>query len=118
MAWSGPHAGARHALRSAAPSRRTSGGIVADWTTTTVRHGTQSGWRLHTALGERPCDPCYQAKSAYDKRRREAPKNVQMSRIRARAQSRAESALRQRNPGLYKTLYDGFLAEEIRKSEL
>ena len=45
---------------------------MATWQTTSVPHGTQSGWRLHIDLGERSCDPCYNAKSEYDHKRKAA----------------------------------------------
>lgn len=87
---------------------------MADWQTTTRRHGTQSGWALHKELGEQPCDPCYQAKAAYDQRRKTAPGEVAASRLRARAQRRAHQTLAQLNPTLYRALYQQFVDEEQR----
>jgi hypothetical protein len=54
-----------------------------------VRHGTYSGYSKHQSLRERPCDPCYFAKQAYDFRWRSAPDRVRKSRIEAMAQTRA-----------------------------
>lgn len=76
-----------------------------------VRHGTQSGWSLHKKRGERPCDPCYQAKQSYDKRRKAAPESVQHHRDFARAQSRAEGRLRNLYPDVWRVLY----AEELAR---
>ena len=55
--------------------------------------------------GERPCDPCYQAKAAYDARRRSAPEQVRKSRDHAKAQHRAYTRLAQMHPTLYRALY-------------
>jgi hypothetical protein len=72
-----------------------------------VRHGTASGWRLHQELGhDRPCDPCYRAKAAYDARRRSAPLETQRNRAHAAAQHRAHKRLVHMFPELYKKFYD------------
>lgn len=70
-----------------------------------TRHGTQSGWSKHQSLGERPCDPCYQAKQEYDARRRSAPEQTRRNRAAARAQQRAYSRLAHMYPALYAALY-------------
>lgn len=79
-------------------------------TTPIARHGTISGHKKHLLNGERPCDPCYRAKAAYDKRRRQIPHQLHMSRLRARAQSHAESALTRKYHEEYRRLYDAALA--------
>lgn len=75
------------------------------WENTTVRHGTQSGWRLHQHLGERPCDPCYRAKAAYDAERKSQPAETIKSRISAAAQRRALTELSHRHKAEYDELY-------------
>ena len=75
------------------------------WKTTSVRHGTQSGWRLHLTLSERPCDPCYAAKSEYDKRRKAAPYHTVMNRLHAKAQARTNTVMRQRHLDEYHEVY-------------
>ena len=79
---------------------------MSTWTTTKTRHGTVSGWRFHQLMRERPCEPCYEAKQAYDKRRRETPEQQQMNRLRARAQHQALQELAQRYPEEYRALYE------------
>lgn len=73
------------------------------------RHGTHAGWAAHQRSGERPCDPCWQAKSEYDKRRREAPEYVRRGRLAAKAQGRALRRLKNMHPAIYQALY----AEEL-----
>lgn len=80
------------------------------WTGRT-RHGTQSGWRLHQELGERPCDPCWFAKSEYDKERLKATDKQIANRQRAQAQQRAMSELTRRHPEEYRKLYETFKAK-------
>jgi hypothetical protein len=70
-----------------------------------VRHGTQSGWRLHQDRGERPCDPCYFAKQAYDQRRKEVPQERIRNRLHARAQTIANQRLKELYPDLYRVFY-------------
>jgi hypothetical protein len=79
---------------------------MRSWETTRVRHGSHSGWTLHRDLGERPCDPCYKAKQAYDRRRKAAPEETIRNRAHARAQSRAYRELASMFPQLYKQLYE------------
>ena len=81
------------------------------WDTTRTRHGTQSGWRLHQSLGERPCDPCYRAKQEYDARRKASSRQQVKARLAAKAQNRAYMALAHRYPDEYRDLYDQFKRE-------
>ena len=80
--------------------------MATTWANSTVRHGTQSGWRLHLNLNERPCDPCYAAKAEYDRDRRSVSGHVLISRLSARAQSMTNTQLRHNHPVEYKALYD------------
>lgn len=77
------------------------------------RHGTRGGYQRHLADGETPCDPCYQAQRAYDKRRAEAPAYVNANRNRANAQSRALRDLRRAHPDEYAELYRKHLAAVV-----
>ncbi len=70
-----------------------------------VRHGTNSGWREHQRRGQDPCSACWDAKSAYDKRRLSATDLRNRSRLAARAQARAYGALARMYPGIYRELY-------------
>lgn len=79
--------------------------MAATWANTSVRHGTQSGWRLHFTLKERPCDPCYNAKATYDRERKTKTYFVMMNRLSARAQSMAYTQMRHNHPEEYKDLY-------------
>lgn len=79
----------------------------------TSRHGTPAGYFAHQHRDERPCDACYRAKQEYDARRRQAPTQVRVSRLRARAQRCALSRLRRLYPGLYRLLYE----DELRRLE-
>jgi hypothetical protein len=79
---------------------------VRSWETTRVRHGTASGETLHRELGEQPCDPCFRAKQAYDKRRREVPEQTLRNRLSARAQHKAYTELAYMFPQLYRQLYE------------
>lgn len=72
------------------------------------RCGTNSGYARHQVLGEKPCDACCRAKSAYDKRWRSAPKRTQQSRLAAKAQSVALQRLRL----AHREEYDALYAEE------
>ena len=69
------------------------------------RHGTYSGWRRHQELRERPCDACYAAKQAYDRRYRAAPERTRVSRLHAAAQSVALRRLAALYPDLYREFY-------------
>lgn len=71
-------------------------------------HGSNSGFTKHQYLGERPCDPCYQAKAKYDARRKSATEQVRRSRDSSLAQRKAYSRLAH----MYPTLYSEFYAEE------
>lgn len=79
---------------------------MRDWTTTTVRHGTNSGFSLHQDLGEDPCNACYTAKQVYDAQRRSAPFERVNARLHATAQGRASQRLRRLHPEEYKWFYD------------
>ena len=71
-----------------------------------ARCGTPSGWSRHKNDGERPCNACFKAKAEYDARRRNASSEaVVVSRARAAAQARANTALRRRYPEEYRALY-------------
>jgi hypothetical protein len=72
----------------------------------TVRHGTTSGWRRHQTLGQRPCDPCYQAKQAYDHRYATAGDTQRKRRLGAKAQSLALQRLKAQYPGEYRAYYE------------
>jgi hypothetical protein len=73
-----------------------------------VRHGTHSGWSKHQDLGERPCDPCWRAKSDYDKRR----KNTPLVKLKNRAHARAQQKAYQRLAHKYNKLYRQYYVEE------
>lgn len=90
---------------------------MADWKTTKTRHGTHSGWRLHQALGQRPCTPCYNAKAEYDRRRLSAPEYVRKNRLSAKAQSKAYQVLKRLYPEEYRILFEGFRDQLIREEE-
>lgn len=75
------------------------------WASTSVRHGTPSGWSLHQRLGERPCDPCYRAKADYDTRQRALPAKIARDRQHAKAQAVATTWLRQAHPAEWADLY-------------
>lgn len=79
----------------------------------TARCGTTSGYTRHQLDNEKPCDACASAKAAYDKRHREAPERTRMSRLKARAQSRAEARLRGMYPDVWRVLY----AEEVERAQ-
>lgn len=83
-----------------------------------VRHGTNSGWRQHQQDGTDPCDICRQAKAAYDYRRHDAPEEVIRNRLHAKAQNRANTALRQRHPEEYKALYEAAKTELFAEAGL
>ena len=71
-----------------------------------VRHGTANGYSKHQALGESPCEMCRIAKHEYDTRNRAIPEKTKRNRLRARAQSRANTELRRRYPDEWKLIYD------------
>lgn len=83
----------------------------------TTRHGTLSGWRKHIKIGERPCDPCYFAKQEYDQRRLKAPGPLRRNRLRARAQARATTRLRNMFPEEWKVLYAQAWKEVFEEDE-
>lgn len=85
-----------------------------DWSRTRTRHGTHSGWALHTALGERPCDPCYRAKQAYSAARNGQMPQTLLNRAYARAQGKAEKELKHRHPDEYRDLYEAFRDADLR----
>lgn len=68
-------------------------------------------------LKERPCDPCYQAKADYDKRRLADPDKARKNRAMSRAQSRAYSELAFRHKAEYQELYQHFRAEALAALE-
>ena len=78
----------------------------------TARCGTTSGYTRHQLDNEKPCDACASAKAAYDKRLRESPAKTKTSRLRARAQNRAEGRLRRMYPDVWRVLY----AEEVERA--
>jgi len=86
-------------------------GKSRSWKTTKTRHGTHSGWALHQELNERPCDPCYQAKATYDRRRKDAPEVTRRSRVSAKAQQRAYGELARLYPDVYRALYQQHKAD-------
>lgn len=90
--------------------------MSVDWQTTRRRHGTNSGWALHTQLGERPCDPCFVAKQAYDARRLSSPDKAIKNRMRAKAQQLALSELARRHHDEYRSLYRR-LADEVNNPQ-
>lgn len=71
----------------------------------TARCGTPSGYNAHRDREERPCQACYDAKSAYDRRRRAAPEQVRSTRLAARAQQRAQTRMRHAHPEEYARYY-------------
>lgn len=71
-----------------------------------TRHGTPSGYFTHMRRNEQPCDACYRAKQDYDARRRQAPTQVRVARLRARAQRAALTRLKNIYPVLYRLLYE------------
>ena len=79
--------------------------VTVNWQTTKRRHGTASGYRFHQELGERPCDPCHRAKTAYDVGRRSAPAATLKNRSRAHAQTRAQLRLARIHSDEYRVLY-------------
>lgn len=70
-----------------------------------VRHGTASGFREHQSRGEEACPSCKAAKAEYDKRWRSSDRQTRISRLNARAQSRAYRRLAHRFPDIYRALY-------------
>lgn len=82
--------------------------------TKTWRHGTPTGYSQHQAVDEQPCDACYAAKSAYDKRWREGSEQLQRNRLSAQAQQMAYRRLAHAHPAIYAALY----AEEKAKRGL
>jgi hypothetical protein len=77
-----------------------------------ARCGTTGGYKRHQRNGEAPCNACVRAKAEYDVRWRNAPDDTRrILRLRARAQGRAETWLRQNHPGEYRQLYEAALAE-------
>lgn len=69
------------------------------------KHGTVSGYQTHLRKGEDPCNPCTNAASANEARKREAPEHVRRSRLRAKAQARAFAELARRHRDEYRELY-------------
>ena len=82
------------------------------------RHGTHSGWAAHQRAGERPCDPCWQAKREYDQRRLASSDAKRQNRLRAKAQNRARTILTQRYFDEYRELYVAALEEVYREEEM
>lgn len=70
-----------------------------------ARCGTPSGHKAHERRGEKPCDACFAAKSAYDKRQRAAGQNTIKNRLSAQAQRLAYGQLAAIYPDVYRALY-------------
>lgn len=81
------------------------------------RHGTLSGALRHSKAGEPPCDACRAAKTAYDKSYRAAEEQTRKSRMHARAQGRANTALRKAHPEEYRALYLAAKAESMNEEK-
>lgn len=88
--------------------------IRKDWSVT--RHGTMSGYWKHQRDEERPCDPCYRAKSQYDDELRKQPTAIIKARIRAKAQGKAHSELARRHHDEYFEVYEQIKQEEYRQA--
>lgn len=73
-----------------------------------ITHGTYSGYQLHNRKGERPCDPCREARNAYCRERRKDPAVVERETADRNARYRALSRLAVEFPARYRQL----LAEE------
>tara|TARA_R100001244_G_scaffold6385_9_gene7517 strand:+ start:4481 stop:4771 length:291 start_codon:yes stop_codon:yes gene_type:complete len=69
------------------------------------RCGTTTGWARHQKAGERPCDACFAAKSAYDKRYRSADDKTRRNRLHSKAQAKALRALKHAHESEYRALY-------------
>jgi hypothetical protein len=85
---------------------------MVDWTTTTIKHGTTSGYTLHRKLGEKACRRCHKAKAdsnAKSYARRTKGNNRQLQQ--ARAQSFARSELVRRHKKEYDRLYKQYKLE-------
>lgn len=78
---------------------------MPSWETTSTRHGTPSGCRLHQTLGETPCPPCSQAKIDYDKRWRAGSERQRRNRQHAHAQALAVRDLKAAHLAEYRQLY-------------
>jgi hypothetical protein len=83
-----------------------------------ARCGTTSGYDKHQRHGERPCNACALAKAVYDKKWQLAPRRKQLTRLHARAQSRALQELSRRYPTEYKQLYEQYKAELLAAVEV
>lgn len=71
-----------------------------------TRHGTTSGFTKHQYRGEEPCEPCRQAKAAYDYRRLSGRRSANKNRMFAKAQKNALRRLKNAHPQEYKALYE------------
>jgi hypothetical protein len=77
-----------------------------------ARCGTPSGYNRHKREGERPCNACYKAEVERQARWRNASEDrIRGGRLRARAQSRAQTALRRLHPDEYRKLYAAAVVE-------
>ncbi|MGH7792056.1 MAG: hypothetical protein ACREOB_07035 [Thermodesulfobacteriota bacterium] len=88
---------------------------MTEWGTT--RHGTTSGYNRHQDLGERPCDPCFYVKQAYDRKRRALPRRIIKDRLNSKAQSLALSELKDNHYNEYRDLYDKYKAQLTKEAE-
>jgi len=69
------------------------------------RCGTTAGAARHAQYGEKACPACAAAKAEYDRRWRSAPQRTRLSRLSAKAQSRALKRLKDRHLDEYHALF-------------
>ncbi|MGH7791784.1 MAG: hypothetical protein ACREOB_05665 [Thermodesulfobacteriota bacterium] len=83
----------------------------------TARHGTTSGFRRHQTLEERPCDPCFYAKQAYDGKRRALPRRIIKDRLASLAQSLALKELKNNHYNEYRDYYEKHKVQLTKEAE-
>lgn len=71
-----------------------------------TRHGTRQGYKAHALLRERPCGPCYQAQSQYDRNRAQTTARQRQQRLTSNAQAMALKLLREAHMDEYRALYE------------
>jgi len=79
--------------------------------------GTPSGYNRHLRLGEAPCIPCTEAKTAWNRMNLAAdPERARLQADRTLAHGRALGRLRDLYPEVYQTLFREELAKVERSS--
>ena len=80
------------------------------------REGTATGARRHYRAGEKPCEPCREAKRVAELRSHEAHREKHKEYLAARA--RVAVLLRRKHPDEWASMYEARLADEGRRGNL